>query len=107
MLFFKDCITNLFPSFFLPFIAKKISFFLTSLEFILARLKIRLEGSFLFPDTSLIILYLILLDNVKFLFFISFKIIFLSEKISFRLPISWTFSCPLPATNKISPVFKF
>ena len=34
------------------------------------------------------------------------RIIFLSEEKIFFLPISWIVSWPLPATSKISPVFK-
>ena len=105
-LFLKDCFIKLFPSFFFPFIAKKISFF-TSLEFILALLKEKSEESLLFPDNSLIIFNFKLLTKVEFLVLIAFKIIFLSEKKIFCLPICWVFSCPLPAINKISPVFKF
>ena len=60
--------------------AKKISFFFTSFELILAFLKDIIEGNFLLEDSSLIILTFKLFDKFKFLDFIDFKIIFLSEK---------------------------
>ena len=69
--FFYACSINLLPSFFLPLIAKKISFFLISLELILACLKLSLEDILLFPDNSLSILNFKLFDKTKFFFFYS------------------------------------
>ena len=82
-LFLKDCVTKSFPSFFFPFIAKKISPLLTSLELIIDLLKLRFDDNFLHPDISLIILSLILFDNIEFLSLMASKIIFLSEKKNF------------------------
>ena len=79
---------NLFPSFFFPLIAKKISFFFISLELILACFKLRLENIFLSPDSYLIILNLKLSDKVEFFIFIDLRIFFLSERKIFFNPSS-------------------
>ena len=91
-LFLNACFTNLFPSFFFPLIAKKISFFFTSLELILAEFKGNSEGNFLLPDNSFKILNFKLLDKLLFFMFIDFKITCLSEKKIFLLPKFCIFS---------------
>jgi len=86
--FLKASLTNLLPSFFTPLIAKKISSFFISLELILAFLKKNFLDIFLSPLSSLIILTFKLFVKSKFLIFIASRIIFLSEKKIFFVPIS-------------------
>ena len=62
--------------------------------------------NFLILAASLTTFNFKLSDKLLFLCLIAFKITFLSEKKIFLFPISCVFSCPFPATNKISPEFK-
>ena len=78
--FLRASSANLFPSFFLPRIAKKMSFFLTSFKLILACPRVKFVFNFLSPDDSLIRFNFKLFDKFKFFNLIAFKIIFLSEK---------------------------
>ena len=84
----KASLINLFPSFFFPLIAKKISPFFISLELICAFFKVILEDNFFSSDSSLRILNFKSFDKDKFFILIAFKITFLSEKIIFFTPTS-------------------
>ena len=78
--FLKASSTNLFPLFFFPLIAKKISSFFISLELILACFKLSLVDIFLFSDNSLTILNFKLFDKIEFFILIEFKIFFYLKK---------------------------
>ena len=79
--------TYLFPSNLLPLIAKKASFFFIDFELIQIFLIIILLDIFDL-DSSFIIFNFISFDKNLFLYFIDFKITFLSEKNSFLFPKS-------------------
>ena len=59
----KDSLIKLLPSFFLPLIVKKTSFFFISLEFIFALRISTFKGKEFFPISSFKILILRFLDN--------------------------------------------